>query len=164
VWSIPLASSIAVIPLPRFFSSRFLMACEGTHMAFFFILLRRVAISYSVSLFHGSHLVPGSAPGGGAVKAISAFEVLIPATAECAFVPEEPGRRTRGGFCDASLGSVAGLGGFGVFGSLPAALMRLRDLSWLGERGGGEGEGEKSDGGGESGFGGGRTSPGTTIF
>jgi hypothetical protein len=133
-------------------------------MAFFFILLRSVAISYSVSLFHGSHLLPGGAPGGGAVRAIRALEVLIPATAECAFVPEEPGRRTRGGFCDASLGSVEGLGSFGVFGSLPTGFMRLRDFSWLGERGGGEGEGEKSDGGGESGFGGGRTSPGTIIF
>jgi len=87
----------------------------------------------------------------------------MPATAECAFVPEEPGRRTRGGFCDASLGSVEGLGTFGVFGSLPAFIW-LWDLSWFGERSGGEGEGEKSDGGGESGFGGGRTSPGTIIF
>jgi hypothetical protein len=105
------------------------MACEGTHIAFFFILLRSVAISYSVNRFHGSHLLPGRASGGGAVRAISAFEVLIPATAECAFVPEEPGRRTRGGFCDASLGSEASLGSFGVFGSLPAAFGRVRDLS-----------------------------------
>lgn len=154
---------MAVTPLPRFFSSRFLMAGEGIQIAFFFILLRSVAISYSVSLFHGSHLLPGRASGGGAVRAISAFEVLMPATAECAFVPEEPGRRTRGGFCDASLGSVEGLGTFGVFGSLPAFIW-LWDLSWFGERSGGEGEGEKSDGGGESGFGGGRTSPGTIIF
>jgi hypothetical protein len=82
-----------------------------------------VAISYSVSLFHGNHLLPGSASGGGAVRAMSAFEVLMPATAECAFVPEEPGRRTRGGFCVASLGSVADLGSFGVLGSLPTALL-----------------------------------------
>lgn len=119
---------MAVRPLPRFFSSRFLIAGEGIHIAFFFILLRSVAISYSVNLFHGSHLLPGAASGGGAVRAISAFEVLIPATAECAFVPEEPGRRTRGGFCDASLGSVEDLGTFGVFGSLPG-FMGLPDLS-----------------------------------
>lgn len=139
------------------------MAGDGSQMAFFFILFRSVAISYSVNLFHGSHFEPFATSGGGAVRAIKAFDVLIPATAECAFVPEEPGTRTRGVFWVVSLGSVAGLGSFGVFGGLPVVGL-LRDLSWLGERGGGEGEGEKSDGGEESGFGGGRTSPGTMIF
>jgi hypothetical protein len=71
------------------------MVSLGVHTAFFFIFFLSTAISYSVSLNQGAHLLPGRASGGGGERRASALLVEIPAIELCTFVPE-PGIRARG--------------------------------------------------------------------
>ena len=162
-----LAASRPLTPRPRFLSSRLTMVEEGIQMAFFFIRLRSFAISHSVSLIQGIHMLPLTAVSGGGLRASRAFEVLMPASEECAFVPGCPGGR------GALLGvnglllvfSLSGLGGLGV-------RERGRGVVGFSVRTGGSSTGGDTRGEVQSlmvsmgalGSGGGRTSPGTMTF
>jgi hypothetical protein len=87
------------------------MVSLGVHTAFFFIFFLRTAISYSVSLNQGAHLLPGLASGGGGDRRASALLVDIPAMELCTFVPE-PGMRAR----DLGCFRVLSLGCFSLLG------------------------------------------------
>ena len=69
------------------------MVWLGVQTAFFFICLRNTAISYSVSFFHGAHLLPGFASAGGGASWASALLVEMPAIELCTLVPSTPAAR-----------------------------------------------------------------------
>ena len=90
------------------------MVSLGVQMAFFFIRLRRRAISHSVRRIQGAWTVPGLASGGGGVSRERALLVEIPATALWTLVPMAPGGRGgRGGLGVLGTFILGGLGGLG---------------------------------------------------
>ena len=136
------------------------MVSLGVQIAFFFILFRNLAISYSVKRIHGACSLPGFASGGGAGSRDNALLVDMPATWLCTFVPM-PG--SLGGRGPRSFGI---LGGFGAFSRIGFPFLRdppTRDVGIGRGEGGIDSQSDAVKEVGESGFGGGSTSPGIVI-